>query len=193
MAPHPVTPEHPAWPEDHSSAPREGVGARPFLPKPRGSGAGWNLLLVLLMFFLAVAGCKDPNSMERTRQRADAAGKSDGKNAGDADGFKSTYETSKDDAYDAKVRELYDSNNFMRQRSYTLIVLGVAFLLGFSLQYAALYLLRRNELLFDIDRIVLPRHETQVNLTRLLDAPVLEDTSAPKKLKAASSDASHDR
>lgn len=44
---------------------------------------------------------------------------------------------------------------------------GVSFLLGFALQYMTLYLLRRNGLLFDIDRIVLRVQATRVDLSDL--------------------------
>lgn len=204
MAPHSIKQGHPTQLEDRPSTPcrgvrdgippavpREGVSTRPTFSTQRRTDAVWNLLLVLAMFLLAMAGCKDPNTMEKTRQRAEAAGKRDGKSAGDSDGFNSAYEPAKDHAYNAKIDELYTSNNFTRQWSYTLLVLVVAFLLGFSLQYTVLYLLRRKELLFDIDRIVLPKHETQVNLTRLLDTQGLEDVPAPKQLKAADANSTH--
>src|SRR5919206_4964814 len=182
MAPHSTTRGHRARLEDWPRASRRGMrddlpsavpsacgSDQPDRPAKRRADSAWNLLLVMSLFFLAVAGCKDENAFEMKRQRAAAAGERDGRAAGASDGFNSAYEPAKDDAYDAKVEELYASGNFTRPRSYTSVVLGVAFFVGFGLQYALLYLLRRKELLFDIDRIVLPKHETQVNLTSLLD------------------------
>jgi hypothetical protein len=159
---------------------------------PRGASAKWNLLLVLALLFFAAAGCKNQNAIEKARQDGAAAGRRDGRGAGDADGYSSAYEPAKDAAYDAKVEELYASASFTRKRSYILIVLGAAFLTGFGFQYATLYLLRRKEFLLDIDRIVLPKDKTRIDLTRLLDAEGSDETLALKPPALSSSDSTHD-
>lgn len=187
--------------ENQSSAPRGGVGcslfpmiphedssAQPSLLAPRSSTARWNLLLAIAMVFLAIAGCKDPNAIEKARQRGEIAGRTDGLRSGDGDGYNSTYQSAKDAAYKANVNELYDSNRFARKPTYTVIVLSSAFLLGLGFQYLVLYLLRRKELLLDIDWIVLPKDKTQVNLTQLLDYQKTDDTPTLKATDASSSD-----
>lgn len=160
------------------AAPRGGLCARRSRPTPRTARRA--VLLVLSLSLLAAAGCRDPNAVEKARQRCADAGRREGQIAGDADGFKSAHESSRDAAYDAKIEGLYASDNFARRRAYTLVVLGVAFLSGFGLQYAALYLLRKKELLVDIDRIVLSKQKTRVDLTRLLASGGSEDAPALK-------------
>jgi len=179
---------HPARPEDGSSVPR--AGARPLLPSPRARV--WGLLLVLAVFIFAAMACKDQNAIEKARRDGAEAGKRDGRGAGDADGYNSAYEPAKDDAYGAKIEELYASNNFTRKRSYTLIVLGIAFLSGFGFQYGVLYLLRSKEFLLDIDRIILPKHKSRVELTRLLDAEGFDDIPALKPPDDSSPHSTHD-
>jgi hypothetical protein len=162
------------------------------LGAPRPRSAAWNLLLMLALLFFAAAACKDQNAIEKARRDGAAAGKRDGAGAGDADGYNSAYEPAKDDAYDAKIKELYASDNFNRKRSYTLLVLGFAFLSGFGFQYGILYLLRKREYLLDIDRIVLPRHETRVNMTRLLDDEGLDELPALKPHADPTPDSTND-
>lgn len=145
----------------------------------------------MAMLFLAIMGCKDPNAIENARRRGEIAGRTDGLRAGDSDGYNSTYQSAKDATYKANVSELYDSNRFTRKPTYTVIVLGSAFLLGFGLQYLVLYLLRRKELLLDIDWIVLPKDKTQVNLTQLLESQKPDDAPSLKATDASSSDSAH--
>jgi len=203
MAPALSKQEHPAQPGEHqpsalrggmpceplSAIPHEGVRAGLSL-SPRSSTAKLNLLFALAIFFLVIAGCKDPNTIEQAQQRGAREGMRDGRKAGDADGYESAYQSAKDAAYDAQVGELYASNNYARKRTYTVIVLSSAFLLGFGLQYIVLYLLRKKEFLLDIDRIVLPKHGTQVNLLHLSDPQWPDDTLILKQANV-SSDSTH--
>ena len=204
MAPHLNQQGHSAQLENQTSAqhgglrcvplpvvPHKGVSARLSSTTPRSSRARWNLLLAVAMLILALAGCKDPNVIENAQRRGRIQGEIDGRRTGDAEGYKSTYQPAMDAAYKAKVVVLFDTDNYKRKRTYTVIVLVSAFLLGFGLQYIVLYVLRRKEFLLDIDRIVLPKHKTQVNLTELLAPQVPDDTLALKQPNVSSSDSTH--
>jgi hypothetical protein len=147
---------------------------------------------VSALFCLVVAGCRDPKAIEKSRQEGATAGKADGRIAGNAAGYKAAYQPAKDGAYDTKLAEMYNSNVFSRKRSYIVIVLGSSFLFGFGLQYLALYLLRSKELLTDIDRIILPKGKTQVNLTELLDPHRPADLLPLEQPDGPSSDSTRD-
>lgn len=134
---------------------------------PRSSTAKWNLVIALGLLFFVVASCNDPNAIENKRRSGVYAGTVDGQKAGDAEGYESGYKSARAYAYDARLHDLYASHNFSRKKSYTAITVIGAFLLGFGFQYLALFILRRKELLFDIDRLVLPNHGTQVELKHL--------------------------
>ena len=147
-----------------------------------------NALFALLIIFLAIAGCNNSNTLERARLRGEINGKIDGQRMGESEGYQSAYQPANDAAYKNKINELISSKNYRRKRAYTLIVLAGTFLFGFSLQYLILYGLRRNEFLFDIDRIVLPKGNTQVDLVSVLSSHQSDETLALKQPDASSHD-----
>lgn len=126
-----------------------------------------NALLAVALLFLAVSSCNDPNAIENKRRSGAYAGTIDGRKAGDAEGYEAGYKSARTEAYNAKLRYSYASNTFSRKKSYTAITVVGTFLLGFGFQYLVLFVLRRKEILFDIDRLVLPNHDTQVDLRHI--------------------------
>ena len=134
--------------------------------------------LALSILFFVIAGCQNPNAIEDARQRGVANGKIDGQRAGENDGYQNAYQPSYDSAYDQKLSELYIANSFTRKKFYSLVVVTALFLFGFVIQYAVLYGLRASGLLYDIDRIVLPKGNTQVDLTSVLSAQLADEESA---------------
>lgn len=135
----------------------------------RSAPAGPALILVGLLLLCALSACTPRNAVQEARDRGARDGYRDGHSDGDAEGYQATFEDAEDAAYAETLHGLYASDSYRRVWGYTAGVLGVSFLLGFGLQYVALYLLRRNELLFDIDRIVLRREATVVDLGGLGD------------------------
>ncbi len=94
--------------------------------------------------------------------------------AGIAEGFAAAFKTANQESYKATLDTLYASGDFNRKPIYTVPVLIAAFLLGFSIQYLALYLLRARGFLLDVDLIVLPKKLTEVdfaNLSKPSDQP----------------------
>jgi len=114
---------------------------------------------------------QDQRARESAAMRGAAEGRKAGKAAGIADGYKETYTDAKAAAFNATVKELYQRGEFKRQRTYFIIAMVSAFILGFGLQYGLLYLLRKKEVFFDIDRIVLSKHSTTVDLTDIANPP----------------------
>ena len=133
----------------------------------RNSVVKAGLFIAFSSLLLCLSSCQDPHAIERARLRGANAGRIDGQAAGKTDGYNATYGPTRDDTYKKMVGELYDANTFGRKRSYTLTVIAVAFLTGFGLQYFIYLLLRKKELLFDIDRIVLPKSKTRINLREI--------------------------
>jgi|SRR5215207_2310484 len=140
------------------------------------------LLLLGLFLSSVLSGCSTEKSIEAARQKGANDGYNDGYREGEAEGRAAVYEDSKGESYVETLDQMYKEDQYTRVRSYTFTVLGVSFLLGFGLQYTALYLLRRNALLFDIDRIVMRGRVTSVDLNdisgpgvrSLATRPVLE-------------------
>jgi hypothetical protein len=135
-----------------------------------GPGRAARLALLLgLLLLCALSACTPRNAIQEARERGARDGYRDGHNDGDAEGYEATFEDAEDAAYAETLNGLYASGQYQRVRGYTAGVLCVSFLLGFGLQYVVLYLLRRNEMLFDIDRIILRREATAVDLAGLGD------------------------
>lgn len=125
------------------------------------------LLLLGLLLSLFLSGCSTEKEIEIARQKGVTDGLNDGRRVGEADGRKATYDGAKDSGYSDTLNEMRARGEYNLVRSYTVTVLVVSFLIGFALQYTALYLLRRNETFFDIDRIVLRGRATRVDLSDL--------------------------
>lgn len=140
------------------------MNALPGHDRSTQAGAGALALLLGLLLLCAMSACTPRNAVQEARDRGASDGRRDGHSDGEAEGHAATFEDAEDAAYAETLNGLYASDNYRRVRGYTAGVLGVSFLLGFGLQYVALYLLRRNELLFDIDRIILRREATAVDL-----------------------------
>jgi len=117
---------------------------------------------------LVSIGCETEADIKKRHNQAEAAGRRDGEITGRTDGRKATYEPARQSAYDSRIWALYNSNNYNRKPGYVVMILSISFLLGFGVQYAVLYFLRRKDLLPDIDRIILPKHNTQANFKELL-------------------------
>lgn len=155
---------------------QEGGIAQVSLSLPGMPRARRKLLFIAVIFLSSVAGgCTTQKDIEAARNRGARAGAQDGQSAGDAAGYNAAFKVAEDASYTGTLNQLYASGNFHRRRIYSFAALAGAFLLGFGVQYAVLYLLRRKELLYDIDHIILRKQVTEVDLTNLLERQTPED------------------
>src|SRR5215213_6153127 len=127
------------------------------------------ILLLSLAIFLpgAFSGCDDKDKLRRAAQRGTAEGLKKGHDEGFGEGYQNTFEPARSEAYDATFNRLHSGGQFTRKPFYTILVLVLAALLGFSIQYALLYLLRRKEIFLDIDEILLRKQPNGVDLAGL--------------------------
>jgi hypothetical protein len=140
------------------------------LPSARGRKLRFVAGILLVS---TLCGCTTEESIRTARREGAKAGFEAGVSAGDAAGYEVGFKDGENAAYKETLNQLYATADYRRVRSYSLIVLSTAFLLGFCLQYVSLYLLRRNGFLYDIDRIILGRRATQVDLTNLSEPQTL--------------------
>ena len=142
---------------------------QPCLLSTQRTSAGKQRLLLLIGILLlgALSGCTARQDIENGRARGAEAGHNDGQHAGEAEGFTSAFKAAESLSYGQTLSVLYSSGNYHQAPTYAILVLIGAFLLGFALQYALLYLLCARGFLYDIDGIVLPQRATALNLRDL--------------------------
>lgn len=116
--------------------------------------------MVLAAFWTPPAEAK----LESPRTRGAKAGREDGKSAGEAAGYRAAYEAAHRESYDATAKRLIEEGTYRRNPLFTLAVFPLGFLGGFALQFALFYVLRWTGLFHDIDRILLGKEATELNL-----------------------------
>lgn len=124
---------------------------------------------VLLFLLLAIFGCTSREAIESARKDGAKTGYSDGRKAGEADGFKQSFPAAKRAAYRKTFHDLYSSAKYARPLLYQFTIGTGSFLVGFALQYVLLYVLRRIGVLNDIDRIILGKSASEVDLTEFTE------------------------
>lgn len=101
---------------------------------------------------------------ESARERGAKAGFKDGSSAGGAEGYREGYVAGFDEAYASTANELLAAGDYWRNPLFTLLVIPAALLAGFAIQFIIFYLIRLTGLFQDIDRILLGREATELNL-----------------------------
>ena len=122
-----------------------------------------------------VCSCSSQQAIENARSRGAAAGLNEGRSTGEAAGFEAAVKAAERASYEKRLNELRISGEFNRIFICSLGAMVIAFLLGFTVQYVLLYLLRKAGL-YDIDRIILGKDATEVELTNLIS------TTAPLRV-----------
>ncbi len=130
------------------------------------------LFVAVLFLFSIIWGCSSQQAIEDAHARGDDAGRNDGQRDGEAAGFETGVKAAEEASYREAVNRLYSSGDFHRNAICCLVVMGSAFLLGFSLQYGLLYVLRKRGLFYDIDRIILCGRATTVDLNKPSPVPI---------------------
>lgn len=111
-------------------------------------------------------------AMDNARASGAKAGDEDGRRAGYAEGLADASKAAEERSYNGAISKLYASGDYKRVPFYTLLAIVGGILLGFGLQYAVMYIIRRCGL-GGIDRIVLPKDMRHVDLNSpsLVSAP----------------------
>ena len=102
------------------------------------------------------------------------AGYADGRKEGEATGFKDAVKAAENASYSQTLSTLYSSGQYYGIGHYNVLALFGGILLGFLIQYTVMFILRKYKLLYDIDRIVLLKHATEIDLN---DVAVLPESS----------------
>jgi predicted RNA-binding Zn-ribbon protein involved in translation (DUF1610 family) len=131
----------------------------------------FGVMLVMIcswLFSSDLGGTKETAEMlTNTHQLGAKVGREEGERAGEAEGFAASFDNAEKETYRETIDELYESRQFQRIPLYTVGIVMGFFILGYALQWIALYVPRRAGYLRDIDWIILPKDMTQVDLNDL--------------------------
>ncbi len=123
------------------------------------------LALLLATFFILLPGCgEDP---ERARARGWKAGFEDGHRDGEREGYERGFERAFGESFDQTADQVPEMGDIRKSPFRTVVFVLIFLLLGFGAQYSALYLLRRGNILRDVDRILLGPKNASLTLKSL--------------------------
>ena len=133
-------------------------GNYPQQPRPKNQeviGCLWIAGIIgFVLFISAIASFFDAQH-KRELERAPLDNQH-GVTAGDLDGYNEAFGRAEEQAYNRTIHELEAEGKCNRVPAYDILIFCAWFGVGFLIQYAASYLLRKFDLLHDVDTIVLP-------------------------------------
>ena len=147
--------------------------------KSTADGPRFRALLALLTVALVtlLPGCReDP---DRARERGRKAGYEEGRRDGERQGYERGFARAFQESLDRRADEAADDGGSSKSPLRLLAFVLVFLLLGFGAQYCATYLLRRGNILRDVDSILLGSRNASLTLRSLNPDralnPLLED------------------
>ena len=102
--------------------------------------------------------------LENARSRGAQDGSTEGRRAGEADGYSAILESTQSETYQETIHRLYSSGDFHDSTSINIAVFYSFVLVGFGFQWLIFYIPRRFGYLLDIDWLVLPNAMTRIDL-----------------------------
>jgi hypothetical protein len=135
--------------------------------------------LLIVALLIIPPGCReDP---DRARERGRKAGFEEGRRDGERQGYERGFARAFQESLDRRADEVADDGGLSKSPLRLLVFVLVFLVLGFGAQYSATYLLRRGNILRDVDSILLGSRNASLSL-RSLDpdralSPLLGDES----------------
>jgi hypothetical protein len=131
------------------------------------------VLAILFIGLLVVASEPSQQRLEAARARGYEAGNTEGQRLGESEGFTNAARAAEREAYDATIGKLYAEGDYHRTPIADILLVSLAFAVGFILQWLVFYVFRRIRLLHDIDWLALPEHATTVDITKIASSCLL--------------------